>query len=210
LGKIRRTTKGRRNVQRKSALFFVITFLGLLLIMGCRSGPVYTADAEYRDIERESQQAGTALAITGAEIALGVDQIDQRAARVAEGLAGIEAAISGSSLADEEKGSLLRQVTIAQGEAGLLSNQVTVLHSDAERLNAQLARQRVLEAVLSEEHGRREAAAAGVQSELEETRLKLEKTAGQRNLYLVIMIILAVGILGFIAVKVLRFLRVIP
>lgn len=198
-------------MQGKSRLFSYLVF-GLIvgLFMGCSTGPSFQDDSAYRATEREIQRTGAELAITGADISAGVDQIDQQASRVTEGLASIEAGITASSMGVDEKGIVLRQVAVTQGDAGILSEQVKTLHGDVDRLNAQLAHQRELGAALSEEHYKREAEGAKVKSELEEAHVKLAKTTGQRNLYLAIMIALAVGILAFIAIKVLRFLRVIP
>jgi uncharacterized protein HemX len=77
-------------------------------------------------------------------------------------------------------------------------------------LNVQLARQREINAALSGEHDKREAAGAEVKEELTETKEKLAKAGGQRNLFLAIMIALALAIVGFIVIRVLRFLRIIP
>ncbi|MDR1410641.1 MAG: hypothetical protein LBI91_00380, partial [Spirochaetaceae bacterium] len=77
-------------------------------------------------------------------------------------------------------------------------------------LNARLERQREIGAALSEEHDRREAEAAALGAELAATREKLAKTAGQRNLFLVILIALGLAAAGYAVFRALRFLRVIP
>jgi hypothetical protein len=91
-----------------------------------------------------------------------------------------------------------------------MSCQIAVLRSDAIRLNDQLAEQRAISSSLSAEHDNREAAASAVKAELEGKKEELAKVKGQRNLFLAIIIALGIGILGYIAFRVLRFLRIIP
>jgi chromosome segregation ATPase len=198
-------------VQRKQGLFFYsVCWLACGLYMGCHSGPVYTDDSAYRAIERESQRRDTELAVTGSNIAAGVDQIDRQAGRIVEELSDVETAISGSSLGEAEKNALLRQVSVAQAEAGELTEQVTSTRADVEQLNVQLAQQREINTELSAEHNRREAAAAVIMGELVDTREKLVRVSGQRNVAMVITVALALAIIGFIVIRVLRFLRIIP
>jgi hypothetical protein len=109
-------------------------------------------------------------------------------------------AISESGLAEEEKGPLLSQVATTQHEAAVLSQEVGVLRMDTERLNRQLTEQRELNTALQMEHDRREAAAATVQLELAATLAKVKR---QRNLYLALLIVVCLGILGYIAFRVL-------
>ncbi|MDR0586031.1 MAG: hypothetical protein LBG26_02205 [Treponema sp.] len=181
-----------------------------LFCVGCHTGPSFHDDSEYRSVERDAKQAGTEIAITGTAIAADVDLVDEQAGRIVKELAGVETAISGSGLGEVEKSALLRQVSVAQAEAGVLAEQAAVTRVDVERLNVQLARQREINAALSGEHDKREAAGAEVKEELTETKEKLAKAGGQRNLFLAIMIALALAIVGFIVIRVLRFLRIIP
>jgi hypothetical protein len=191
-------------VQRKPGLFFVtVIFLSSAFYLGCHTGPSYREDSEYRAIERKADRNSIDLALTGSDIAAGVERIDGQTARVKSELDGIGAAILDSSLGDMEKGALLRQVAAAQKETAALRCEVTTLRKDAGRLNDQLVEQREINAALSAEHDRREAASAEVKAEL-------AKVKGQRNLYLVILIAVCLGILGCIAFRVLRFLRIIP
>jgi beta-glucosidase-like glycosyl hydrolase len=178
--------------------------------MGCHSGPVFTDDAAYRAIERDARQVGSELALTGADIAVGVERIDRQADRVISELESLETAIGGSGLESSEKEPLLLHVAAAQKETAALRGEVTVLRKDAGRLNDQLAEERKISAALSEEHDRREAAGAAVKAELEGKKEELAKVKGQRNLYLAILIAVCLGVLCYIAFRVLRFLRIIP
>ena len=178
--------------------------------MGCHSGPAFTGDTAYRAIEREADRNSASLAVTGAGIAAGVERIDGHAERVELELDNLETAIRDSGLADTEKSALLRQAAAAQGETTALRGEVGILRGDTGRLNEQLAEQRNIAAAFSEEHDKREAAGAAVKAELADTKEKLAKAGGQRNLFLAIMIALALAIVGFIVIRVLRFLRIIP
>jgi chromosome segregation ATPase len=178
--------------------------------LGCHSGPVFTDDSVYRAIEREADGNSTELAVTGSDIAAGVERIDGRVERVKSELDGIGAAIGGAALSGEEKDILLSRVAAAQKETAALRGEAATLREDAGRLNGLLTEQRKISAALSVEHDRREAAGAAVKTELEGTKEELAKAKGQRNLYLVIIIAVCLGILGYIAFRVLRFLRIIP
>jgi hypothetical protein len=170
---------------------------------------VYTDDSAYRAIERESQRGDAELAVTSANIAAGVDRIDRQAVRIVDELSDVETVISGSSLGEAEKSAILRQVSVAQTEAGVLTEQVVSTRADVEQLNVQLAQQREINSELSAEHNRREAAAAAVRGELVDTREKLVKVSGQRSVAMVIAAALALAIIGFIVIRVLRLLRII-
>jgi regulator of replication initiation timing len=98
---------------------------------------------------------------------------------------------------------MLHQVAIVQREAETLRDQVGVLRKDAGRLNDHLVEQRELNAALSVEHDRREATGAAVKAELEDTKEELAKVKGQRNRYLALLIVVCLGILGYIAFRVL-------
>jgi hypothetical protein len=148
--------------------------------------------------------------VTGAEIAVGVGRIGRQAGRTAGELSGLEGMIRGSSLGEADKSALLRQVSAAQEGAGALAGEAARTGADAERLNAQLARQREISAALSEEHGRREADGAAAKEELAVTKEKLAKTAGQRDLAVAVAIALALAVIGYAAIRVLRFLKIIP
>jgi chromosome segregation ATPase len=184
--------------------------LCVLFVAGCQSKPIIIDDSPYRSIEREAKRTETELAITGADIADGIERIDHHAAQISADLDSLGAAISGSGLDDAEKEIILHQVAIVQQEAETLRDQVGVLRKDAGRLNDQLAEQRELNAALSTEHDRREAAGAAVKVELESTKEELAKVKGKRNLYLALLIAVCLGILGYIAFRILRVLRIIP
>jgi hypothetical protein len=200
-------------VQGKPGLFFaVIVFLSFGLFMGCRSGPSYQAsgDAAYRAIERDADRNSADLAATGAAIAAGAGAMEERAGRVAGGLSDVEGMIRASSLGEAEKGALLRHVAAAQAEGGALAAQAAGVKADAGLLASQLEQQREIAAALSAEHDRREAEAAALGEELADTREKLAKAAGRRDLYLVILIALGLAAAGYAVFRVLRLLRVIP
>jgi hypothetical protein len=201
---------GGADVQEKQRVVFCYfaCWLACGLCMGCHSGPVYTGDSAYRTIERESDRNSVELAITGADIAAGVDRIGGHADRIAGELSGVEMAIGGSSLGEAEKSVLLHQVSVAQAEAGALVEQVAGTRADVEQLNVQLARQREINAALSEEHDKREAVSTEVKEDLAATKEKLAEVSGQRNLAVVIAA--ALVIFGAVAIRVLRFLRFIP
>jgi chromosome segregation ATPase len=171
---------------------------------------LYREDSGYRAIEREADRNSSDLAVTGSAIAAGVERLDEQTGRVKSELDSLEVAIGGSGLETPEKETLLQYVAAAQGETAALSREVTALREDAGRLNEQLAEEREINAALSEEHDRREAAGAAREKELEGTKGKLAKVKGQRNLYLAILIAVCIGILAYIAFRVLRFFRIIP
>jgi chromosome segregation ATPase len=177
--------------------------LCILLVAGCQSKPIFIDDSIYRSIEGEAKRTESELAITGADIADGIKRIDHHAAQVSAELDSLEVAISGSGLDDAEKEIILHQVAIVQQEGETLRDQVGILRQDAGRLNDQLAEQRTINAALSAEHDRREAAGAAVKADLEGTKEELAKVKGQRNLYLTILIAVCLGILGYIVFRVL-------
>ena len=198
-------------MQRKPRLFFIVlAWLACGLLAGCHSGPVFTDDAAYRAIERKADRNSASLAVTGTGIAAGAERIDGHAERVEVELDTLEAAIRDSGLADTEKEPLLYRVAVVQEENTALRGEVGILREDAGRLNAQLAEQRKIDAALSEEHDKRETAAAVVQIELEGTKEELAAAKGRCNLYLVILIAVGIAVLGYAAFRVLRFLRGIP
>jgi predicted nucleic acid-binding Zn-ribbon protein len=178
--------------------------------LGCHSGPSYRDDTDYRAIEREADRSNIELAITGADLASGVERIDNHAEKVKSELDNLGAAIIDSGLEDAEKRALLHQVATAQEETRDLRGEVDMLRKDTGRLNDQLAEQRGINAALSAEHDKREAAGAAVKEELEGKKEELAKVKGQRNLYLAILIAVIIGVLSIIALRVLRFLRIIP
>ena len=178
--------------------------------MGCRSGPVRLDDAAYRAIEREADRNASALAVTGAGIAAGVERIDGLAARVQSELDGLETAVGASTLPEEEKSALLLHASIAREEAGEMLHEVSVLRKDTGRLTERLAEQREIGAALSEEHDKREAAAGAVRLKLDAAKEELAKVKGRCVLYLAILIAVCIGVLGYIAFRALRFLRIIP
>jgi predicted nucleic acid-binding Zn-ribbon protein len=177
--------------------------------MGCHSGPVFT-DAAYRAIEREADRNSAELAVTGADIAAGVERIEEQTARVASELEDLETAIGGSGLPDVEKDALLYQAAIVREENSALRGEVNILREDAVRLNDQLVEEREIRAALSKEHDRLETAAVTVQIELGDTKEDLAKVKGQRNTFLAILITAGVVVVLFIVFKVLRAIKIIP
>jgi chromosome segregation ATPase len=191
-------------------LVAVAGVLALGFCVGCAAGPSYRGDTNYRAIERDADRNSAGLSATGAAIATDVERIAGHAARVVSELGGLEAAILDSSLGATEKGPLLLRAETAKEEATALASEVATLRENAGRLNDQLVEEREINAALSREHDKREAAAAEVKKDLAVAREKLAKVSGQRNLAVVIAAALALAIIGYIVIRVLRFLRVIP
>jgi hypothetical protein len=146
------------------------------------------------------------LAVTGAAIAADAERIEAHAARVVSELDGLEAAIVGSSLGNAEKGTLLLRAATAQAEAAALAGEVVALRKDAALLNGQLAKEREINAALSAEHDRREAAGAAAWEELEGVKGQLAKARRQLSLCATLL----VAALGWLVFRLLRLLRVIP
>ena len=178
--------------------------------MGCHSGPVRRDDADYRAIERDADRNLSALAVTGADISAGAVRIDDLAARVQSELDGLGTAAGESTLPEGEKSALLRHASRAREEAGALVREVSVLRKNAELLNGQLTEQRGINAALSVEHDKREAAGAAVQIELERTKEELAAVKGRLLVCAAMLIAVGIAVIGYIAFRVLRFLRVIP
>ncbi|MHB9294194.1 hypothetical protein Holit_03321 [Hollandina sp. SP2] len=105
---------------------------------------------------------------------------------------------------------MLRQVIKIQQEADTLRDQVMIFRKDAGCLNDHLVEQRELNTALSAEHDRWEAVWARVEAELEGTKEEMAEVKGQHNLYLTLLVVVCLGILGYIAFRVLRLLRIIP
>jgi hypothetical protein len=85
---------------------------------------------------------------------------------------------------------------------------------ETEKLNRQLAGEREITRRQGERFDEREAAwqRAAAEREAENAALQVEnkKIAGQRNLYLAILIAVCLMALGYIAFRVMRVLRIIP
>jgi chromosome segregation ATPase len=192
-------------------LFFaavIILYLGLS--MGCLSGPSFSDDSAYRAIEREADRNSIDLAVTGAEITARVERIDRQETRVQAALDSLQAALEGADIAAPEKDTLYSRLTAVRAEDEALSGEIRGLREDAGRLNEQLAEQREINTAMAEEHDRREAAGAAVKEELAVTKEQLVKVSGQRNLTVVIAAALALAVIGYAAIRVLRFLKIIP
>jgi hypothetical protein len=174
--------------------------------MGCHSGPVFADDSTYRTIEREADRAGTELAMTGAKIITLAVDISDRAAGIDAGLASLGQAIE----AGDDGPALLDKLAAARREVLELTGEAAALQETAVRLDAQLAEQRLLSAALSAEHDRREVEAAGIAGELAGARLEEEKWRRKASIRMVVVVALVVAIAGYIAFRVLRFLRIIP
>jgi chromosome segregation ATPase len=197
-------------VQRKSGSFFLAgIFLCVGLYMGCHTEPSFRDDSKYRAIERDASRNGAGLAVTAADITAGVERIDGRAEQVQLELDNLETAVRDSALADMEKELLLRRIAVAQEENAALRGEADRLRGDACRLNALLAEERKILAALSEEHDRREAAAAETAAELESRKRELATVKGRRNVYLALLIAVCVCVFGYSVFRALRFFRVI-
>jgi hypothetical protein len=198
-------------VQSKQKIFFILV-IGLVacLSLGCRSGPAHTDDSAYRSIERDAERNRADLTVTGAGIAAGVERAAGHAAQVASELDSLGTAIEGSNLGAPEKGALLRQVAVAQGEAAALQGEVDMLRLDAGLLNSQLEEQRDISAALSAEHDRREAMAAALEADLAEKALESERYQSVARVRLMAILALGLVVVGYIAFRVCRFLKIIP
>jgi hypothetical protein len=189
--------------------YFLIGALAVVCL-GCRGGPAFNDDSAYRALEREADRNSADLAVTGSNLEAGAERAAGHAERVASELDSLGASIAGSRLEDPEKGALLRQVAVAQGDAEALRGEVNALRINAGLLNKQLAEQREISAARSEEHDRREAAAAALESELATKTLEAEEYKGRGNSRLVIIIALAGSWALYIAYRVCKFLKIIP
>jgi hypothetical protein len=153
--------------------------------MGCHSRPAFTDDGAYRAIEREADRNDAGLAATAADIASGIERIDGWAERVQSELDNLETAVRDSALADTEKETLLRRIAAAQEENAALRGEAGRLRGDSGSLTALLAEEREIRAALSEEHGRREAAAVERETALAEMTLEAERHKAAARLRLI-------------------------
>jgi hypothetical protein len=200
---------GRNNVQGKSRLLFIaLIWLVCSLYLGCHSGPVFTDDAAYRDIERDARQTESALAVTAAGITAGLTEAVGNGRGVQAGLEDLETVIAKTDMAEDDKTGLLNLASGALAGARELNSRLDKLQEYAGDLNGQLAEQRQISAALSAEHDRREAAGAAVKAELAGKKEELAMVKGQRNLYLAILIAVCISVLAYIAFQILRFLRI--
>jgi chromosome segregation ATPase len=187
---------------RVIALALVVFNSGLY--MGCHSGPGRYDSAAYSAIEREADRNISALVQTGADLAAAAGRIDGRAERVQSELHNLEAAIGESALPQEEKSALVLHTSRAREETALLLHEASILRRDTRRLNEQMAEQERINTSLIAEHDKWEAAAAAVQTELENTKKKLASVKGQRDRCLLILTVLAAAILCIAGFKLYR------
>jgi peptidoglycan hydrolase CwlO-like protein len=144
--------------------------------------------------------------MTGAEIITRAGGISDRAAKIDAGLANLGQAIE----AGDDRPALLDKQAAARGEVLELTGEAAALQETAARLNAQIEERRLLSAALSAEHDRREMEAAGIAGELSDARLEEERWRRKAAVRLAVVVVLAAAIAGYIAFRVLRFLRIIP
>jgi hypothetical protein len=157
---------------------------------------------EYRQARAEIQHRQAELAVTGERAAEGSRSI-------AEGIARLEESVASASpdFGEAEREDWLRQIRELRPAA-------RDHQAETEKLNRQLAGERETTRRQGEIFDEREAAwqRAASEREAENAALRVEnkKIAGQRNLYLAILIAVCLGVLGYTALRVLRFLRIIP
>ncbi|MDR2078972.1 MAG: hypothetical protein LBP74_04530 [Treponema sp.] len=189
-------------MKRTIPLFFV-----LAAIMGCTSTrasvpPPSPIAAEYRETQAEVQQQQAELAITGTKI-----EAESRA--IAGDIAKLEASIAA---APPDFGEAERLAWLSQAQA--LRERAEGHQAEAEKLNRQLAEEREINGRMTRQFNEYEVVQleALTERDTEISALKIENKAvkGQRNLYLAMFIALCLGVLGYIAFRVFRFLRIIP
>lgn len=188
---------------KSASCFFIIIILSALCGGGCKSTGAVSEPAglagEYRDIEREIQQGQTGLAVTG-------ERIEAGSRDIAEGLAALETSVA----AIPESGDRERLVSQVRG----LRVTAAEHQAEAERLNIQLAQERETSRKLSEKFNEYDQSSLALLSEKETEisglREDKKKLTGQRNTLLAIVITAVLAAIVFIAVKVLRFFKVLP
>ena len=184
----------------------ILIALAVLWFGGCTTvrpaAPLVPGTAEYRETQAEIRQQQTELAITGTKIEAESRGITGDIARLEESIAA----------APPDFGETDRLAWLSQAQA--LRERAEGHQADAERLNRQLAGERETTRRQGELFDRQEEAwqRALSEREAENTALRVEnkKITGQRNMTLVIAVSLALAIIGFIVIRILRFLRIIP
>jgi chromosome segregation ATPase len=153
--------------------------------------------SEYREVRAEINQQQTELAVTG-------ERIEEGSRTLLEGLEALETALADPNY-DQEKAAV---------QVKELRSTAEEHQAETERINRLLAEERETTRRQGEIFDRREEAwqQAVSDREAENAALRVEnkKFAGQRNLYLAILIAVCLGVLGCIAFRVMRVLRIIP
>jgi hypothetical protein len=177
-------------------VFCIAVFLGGCTTMGTPITPPPGA-LEYREVQSEIQRQQVELAITGTTI-----EADSR--DIVEGLTSVETALA---VPEYDRDALLNQV---RGLRVVAEKHQT----DAENLNWQLGREREsnsrLGAIFDEREEMWQKALSERDAENATLKIANAKITGQRNLAFVIAIALAVVIIGYVVIRVLRLLRIIP
>jgi hypothetical protein len=185
----------------------VVIALAVLWFGGCTtvrpvSPPPSPIAAEYRAAQAEIRQQQTELAITGTKIEAESREISRHIARLEESIAA----------APPDFGETDRLAWLSQAQA--LRERAEGHQAETEKLNRQLADERETTRRQGELFDRQEEAwqRALSEREAENTALRVEnkKITGQRNMTLVIAVSLALAIIGFIVIRILRFFRIIP
>ena len=185
----------------------ILIALAVLWLGGCTTVRPVTPSpspitSEYREAQAEIRQQQTELAITGTKIEAESRGITGDIARLEESIAA----------APPDFGETDRLAWLSQAQA--LRERAEDHQADAERLNRQLAEEREMTRHQGELFDKQEEAwqRALSEREAENTALRVEnkKITGQRNMTLVIAVSLALAIIGFIVIRILRFLRIIP
>ena len=158
--------------------------------------------AEYREAQAEIRQQQTELAITGTKI-------EAESRGIAGDIARLEESIAA---APPEFGETDRLAWLSQAQA--LRARAEGHQAETEKLNRQLAGERETARRQGELFDRQEDAWQRALSEREAEnaalRVESKKITGQRNMTLVIAIALALAIIGYAVIRILRFLRIIP
>jgi hypothetical protein len=153
--------------------------------------------SEYRKTQAEIHHQQAELAITGERIVDGSWDI----------IKGIKSLEMFLETPEYDRGQIITQVRDLRSLA-------EDHQAEAEKLNRQLAGERETIRLQGELFDEREAAwqRSVSEREAENAALRVEnkKFAGQRNLYLAILIAVGLGVLGYIAFRVMRVLRIIP
>jgi predicted RNase H-like nuclease (RuvC/YqgF family) len=152
---------------------------------------------EYREIQDEIQKQQADLAITG-------ERVKERAKGIAEGIADLETAVA----ADPDRAGILLP------KVQSLSREAESLQMQAETLNALLAKEREttseLNTKFNEYEKKQNELIAGMGGEITALKTENKQVKGQRNTLLAIVITAVSVIAIFLAVKILRALRIIP
>ena len=185
----------------------ILTAMAVLWLGGCTAvrpvvpppGPIAE---EYRETQADLRQQQAELAVTGQKIE------DQGRGLVAD-LTRLEESIAGAA---PEAGEAERQDWLRQAQA--LREQAETHQADIEGLNRQLAEERETARKQDRKFNEYEFAVTGQFSErdAENAQLRVENKAvkWQRNTLLAIVITAVVLVVLIIAIKVLRFFKVIP